>query len=128
MLVTAFISRAGVCANVMEDQLTHHELVLSHYILDELVRKLTEKFGLPATDVRDVRRILSSTATVVEAESLPDESCRDVKDVPVLGTAVAAGADLLLTGDKDLPVLREFRGVRIVRPGDFRRATDAGAR
>lgn len=127
VLVAAFISRAGVCANVMEDVLAHHELVLSTYILGEVERKLSGKFGFPSTDLRDVRRFLSTQATVVEPVRLPAESCRDANDLPVLGTAVAAGADLLLTGDKDMLVLGEFQGVLIVKPGDFWRATDPGA-
>jgi putative PIN family toxin of toxin-antitoxin system len=126
VLVAAFISRAGVCANVMEDVLTNHELVVSRYILDELVRKLSQKLHFPAADVRDVRRFLSDRGTVVEPTSLPPESCRDPNDVPVLGTAIAGGADLLVTGDKDLLVLREFRGVLIIKPGDFWRATESG--
>lgn len=119
VLVAAFISRAGVCANVMEDVLAHHELALSSYILDELTRKLTEKFDFRVADVREVRRFLEEAVEVVAAASLPPDSCRDPEDVPVLGAAVSANADVLITVDNDLLVLGEFRGIRIAKPGQF---------
>jgi putative PIN family toxin of toxin-antitoxin system len=126
VLVAAFISRAGVCANVMEDVLAHHELALSNYILDELTRKLAGKFGFRPADVREVRRFLAGAAVIVEAAALPSDSCRDPRDVPVLGTAIAAGADALVTVDKDMLVLRTFQGVRIARPGEFWRIAESG--
>jgi putative PIN family toxin of toxin-antitoxin system len=124
VLVAAFISRAGVCANVMEDVLAHHELALSNYILEELARKLAEKFDFPPADVRDVRRFLKGAAIMVEVMPLPLESCRDPRDVPVLGTAVAAAAHALVTVDKDLLVLRKFQGILIARPGEFWRIAE----
>ena len=43
-------------------------------------------------------------------------ACRDPDDLPLLGTAVAGRASLLVTGDKDLLVLREHAGIPIVTP------------
>jgi predicted nucleic acid-binding protein len=37
----------------------------------------------------------------------------------VLGTAVAAGADYLVTGDAGLLAIGEYRGVRIVSAREF---------
>ena len=41
---------------------------------------------------------------------------RDQRDLPVLAAAVGGHADLMVTGDKDLLVLREFQGIGIVNP------------
>jgi predicted nucleic acid-binding protein len=43
----------------------------------------------------------------------------DDEDDLVLGTAVAAEADFLVTGDKGFLAVREFRGVRIVTADEF---------
>jgi uncharacterized protein len=43
----------------------------------------------------------------------------DEEDDLVLGTAVAAGADYLVTGDTGLLKIREYRGVRIVTAREF---------
>jgi predicted nucleic acid-binding protein len=42
VLIAAHISRAGVCAELLEDVLLHHELVISDFILEELGRKLVD--------------------------------------------------------------------------------------
>ncbi len=42
--------------------------------------------------------------------------CRDADDDAILATAVAARADLLVTGDKDLLVLGSYNGIPIVTP------------
>jgi predicted nucleic acid-binding protein len=45
--------------------------------------------------------------------------CRDPEDLPVIGTALAGGAHYLVTGDKDLLYIREFRGTAILTPREF---------
>jgi uncharacterized protein len=45
--------------------------------------------------------------------------CRDPNDDFLIETAVAGGADYLVTGDEDLLSLKEYRGVPIVRLYDF---------
>lgn len=46
-------------------------------------------------------------------------TCRDPTDDKFLEVAVNGGADLLLSGDKDLLVLNPFRGIPIVTPTGF---------
>lgn len=45
--------------------------------------------------------------------------CRDPKDDKYLELALAAGAELIVSGDEDLLVLHPWRGVRILRPADY---------
>ena len=45
--------------------------------------------------------------------------CRDADDDVVLATALAAKADIIVTGDNDLLVLKEFHGIRILPPRQF---------
>lgn len=58
VLIAASISRAGVCAELLEDVLTHHELIISDLIAEELGRKLRDKFDFPESEVRQLRRLL----------------------------------------------------------------------
>jgi putative PIN family toxin of toxin-antitoxin system len=119
VLIAASISRAGVCAELLEDVLTHHELIISDFIAEELSRKLRDKFNFPESEVRQLRRFLTRMASTVVPTDLPANVCRDSEDVPVLGTAVAAGASVLVTVVKDLLVLHEFQGIAIIKPGEF---------
>jgi putative PIN family toxin of toxin-antitoxin system len=45
--------------------------------------------------------------------------CRDPKDDKYLELALAAGANIIVSGDDDLLVLDPWRGVRILRPADY---------
>lgn len=123
VLIAAHITRAGVCAELLEDVLIQHQLLLSRHILDEVARKLRVKFGFPASAVRSVVAFLAEVSATVEPAAVPEDVCRDPDDVPVLGTALAAEAQLLITVDKDLLSLAEFRGVAIIKPGEFWRRT-----
>ncbi len=44
--------------------------------------------------------------------------CRDQKDNKYLELALAAGAEIIVSGDQDLLMLDPWRGVRILRPVD----------
>ncbi|HET9395111.1 MAG TPA: putative toxin-antitoxin system toxin component, PIN family, partial [Nitrospiraceae bacterium] len=114
-----FISRAGVCASLLEDILMDHEWVISSFILEEVVRKLEQKFGFPENEVAQIRAFIVSAAQIVEPAEIPPDSCRDPNDLPVLGTAVAGGVDVLITVDKDLLEISTYEKISIVKPGEF---------
>ena len=119
VLIAAAISRAGVCAQLLEDVLTHHVLVISDFIAEELDRKLRDEFKFPESDIRQLRRFLGRIATALVPADPPAEVCRDPSDIPVPGTAVAAGASVLVTVDKQLLELGEFQGIAVIKPGEF---------
>ena len=123
VLIAAHISRAGVCSELLEDLLLHHELVISDFILDELKRKLIEKFRFPKREAGEVAALLRRASIVVVPTELPADLCRDPTDVPVLGTAVAGECGLLISVDRDLLDLRAVRDISIIRPGDYWRRT-----
>jgi uncharacterized protein len=45
--------------------------------------------------------------------------CRDHKDNEVLACALESSADYVISGDKDLLVLKNFHGIQIIPPADF---------
>jgi uncharacterized protein len=125
VLIAAHISRAGVCAELLEDVLLHHELVISEFILGELHRKLIEKFAFPKREAHQVAAFLRRVSSVVVAADLPLQLCRDATDLPVLGTAVAGECALLISVDRGLLDMRAVQNIPIIRPGDYwRRATE----
>ena len=119
VLIAASISRAGVCAELLEDLLTHHELIISDFIVEEVTRKLREKFQFSESDIQQLRRFLRNNATEVSPAELRSDVCRDPTDIPVLGTAVTGKANLLITVDKDLLAIGDFQGIAIIKPGQF---------
>jgi putative PIN family toxin of toxin-antitoxin system len=127
VLIAAHISRAGVCAELLEDLLLHHELVTSEFIIEELSRKLVEKFRFPKREAHQVAAFLRRVAVVVVPADLPSDVCRDSTDIPVLGTAVGGACTLLISVDRDLLDMHQIREIPISRPGEYwRRTTEAG--
>jgi uncharacterized protein len=123
VLIAAHISRAGVCAELLEDVLLHHELVISGFILEELGRKLVEKFNFPRRDADQVGAFLRRVSIVVVPADLPPDLCRDPTDLPVLGTAVAGACALLISVDRDLLDMQTIQAIPIIRPGEYWRRT-----
>jgi putative PIN family toxin of toxin-antitoxin system len=127
VLIAAHISRAGVCAELLEDLLLHHELVTSEFILAELGRKLVEKFRFPEREADQVAAFLRRAAVVVEPIDLPSDVCRDPTDIPILGTAVAGGCALLISVDRDLLDMQCINEIPIIRAGEYwQRTTETG--
>ncbi len=118
VLLSAF-ALGGTCRTVLEACITAHQLFASEFILDEFRRKLIDKFGMRQESADARVLFLRGEATLVQPLHVDGQACRDPGDVPVLGTAVAAGADCLVTGDKDLLTLGEFAGVAILTPRQF---------
>lgn len=106
------------------------DVLLSIYILDELRRvlpRLTNRHGLTLAEIEDLVDALSLQAEAIEPLPIVEPDLRDVDDLPVLGTLLAAlqssHVDYLITGDKDLLVMGER--YPIVTPAHFW-ATHAG--
>jgi uncharacterized protein len=95
------------------------DVVLSRYILDEMVRVLPRlpRVRLSAAEIRDLADSFMFLADIVEPGPDRDEALRDDADQAILGTLRAAQADYLITGDKDLLALADRYS--IVTPAAF---------
>jgi putative PIN family toxin of toxin-antitoxin system len=83
------------------------DVVLSRHILDDMVRVLPRlsRIKMSPAEIRDLSDSFMFLADIVEPTVEPDETLRDSNDQAVLGTLLAAHADYLITGDKDLLAL-----------------------
>lgn len=118
-VLIAAIARPGVCTELLDEVARDHTLVLSEFIVAEVDRKLREKFGLSPRKSAALVSGIRAQGLVVEPAAVPATVCRDPADLPILGTAVAGAAGLLVTVDKDLLALGRFQGIPIVKPGEF---------
>jgi len=118
VLVAAFAAR-GLCAEVFEVCLTDHNIVLSDYILSEVAEKLIYKIKLPQNIVQEIIDYLREQAEIVIPKKLNESICRHKEDIPIIGTASSGNARFLITGDKDLLILKKYRNVKIITPREF---------
>ena len=119
VLFAAFRLESGFCTDLFRQCVLRYDLATSEHILEELRRHLIGKAKIAPVKAAEVIELLRSFATVVAPVQLQNDVCRDPEDIPVLGTAIAAAADVLVTGDKDLLVLNPFRKVAILSPREF---------
>ena len=97
--------------------------VVSSELIEEIASVLAHppirrKYGTMKNDLEALASILSIRGDLVMiGERI--RVCRDPHDDFLLETAVAGGADYLVTGDEDLLSLKEYRGVPIVKLSSF---------
>jgi uncharacterized protein len=119
VLVAAFATR-GLCADVLRTVLAEHELLLSDTVISELTRALIHRIRLPEPTVREIAAYLRAFAAHADVPPKPTPvAVRDPDDAVILGEALAIGADVLVTGDKDLLEAGEVPDIRILDPRGF---------
>ena len=116
--MAAFATR-GLSFELVEHCSREHQPVTSPFILTEVRDKLVSKIGVAAPVAEAAVTLSRSRFMVIEPAELPREVCRDRDDDAVLGTAVAGGCDLIVTGDRDLLDLETYEKISIVSPREF---------
>lgn len=118
VLVSAFATR-GLCADLVRHVLTEHELVTGEVNLRELRRIMRDRLKVPQQTIAVVEQLLREQTVVPRPKEQLSVVVRDPDDAWVLASAVAAGADVLVTGDTDLLSIAADSPVPIVDPRGF---------
>lgn len=127
VIIAAFAAR-GLCESVMEVCLSEHEISLSDDLLDEILRNLRDKIKLPKDVVENIGELLREHSNISIPSPFASDVCRDPDDIKIFGLAVATNADYIVTGDKDLLVLKSFEGIPILNPRSFSDILHSGKR
>ena len=115
VLISAFTTR-GLSADLYRLLLSEHDLMTESVNLVEFEDVLKRKFHVPTTDVTFAVHRLKELTIVKPPRDLPAVHVRDPDDLSVLACAIEGGAELLVTGDKDLLTVRAKLPLRIVTP------------
>ncbi len=116
--IAAAASR-GLCEAIVELCLEHHQLILCEGILDEIAEKLRRKIKVSPPVIAEYVKVLRANALLLEPEHVEKGVCRDPDDLMVLGLVVPGHADAIITGDKDLLVIKTYKNARIITPRAF---------
>jgi putative PIN family toxin of toxin-antitoxin system len=115
VLVSAFASR-GLCADLLEEVLAEHHLVVGRNVLRELGKALREKVRLPAPRATEIADFVAREADQVVEGAGPARASVDPDDALVLGEALEGRAEAFATGDGALLELGTVQGLRILSP------------
>ena len=118
VIIAAFSTR-GLCKDLFEICLSEQTVVVSAELLNEIQDKLEEVLRLPHSLVGEIVDFITSESLLVEPAPVPRKACRDPNDIHVLGAAITAGAEIIVTGDKDLLALDRYQSISILSPRAF---------
>ena len=122
VLISAVISSKGSPATILsywrEDKL---ELILSEAILQEVDRvmhypRIQERYRLSEELIEQFLLLLREGGILVEPE---EEVEADASDNRYLECALAGHSTYVVSGDRHLLDLREYRGIQILAPREF---------
>ena len=133
VLISAVISPQGAPARLLDLWKTgSYELVISIPILDELQRvvhypKIKEKYNLPKEFVQQFLRMLQTEAIAVEPSMKISTIKDDDTDNRYLECAVVSEASYIISGDRHLLELKEYRGIMILPAAVFLALLESGS-
>jgi predicted nucleic acid-binding protein len=100
-------------------------LLTGQVVIEELREVLTRKFRVPANSVNNVESLLRDYHVEPKPRNWPDLKRRN--DLLLVGSALNANAEILVTGDREILELREKpETIRIVSPRQFWRIRRPG--
>ena len=118
VLVSAILF-GGVPRQLLEAVLAGDlDLITSQPLLVELETVLTRKFEFPSSMTASIRAELEALGELVEPVKIKRVT-RTAADDVVLATAVAGGAEVLVTGDKELLGMESYEGIPIQSARDL---------
>lgn len=118
VIISAFATK-GYSFDVIKDSIYKHEVYYTDYLLKEVQNTLRTKFSLP-------KKIINNTSFIIKKYFIKgiksdriEKVCRDSDDDRILADALINKIEILITGDKDLLVLKNYKGINIISPKDY---------
>ena len=126
VLVSAFLTKTGISRDLLHQaQAGSFSICLSEEILAEIERVLLEyprirkRYRYADEAVREYVTLLRVVSQVVTDLPKIKPVVRDPNDDMIVACAIKAGADYIITRDKDLLTLDSYKGIQVVSPEEF---------
>ncbi|MBU0757356.1 MAG: putative toxin-antitoxin system toxin component, PIN family [Nanoarchaeota archaeon] len=93
-------------------------LLTSVHIIEEVIDELRNKFKFPEENIQELIDIIFTYYDIIDPKSRY-LIVRDTKDNKILECAFDGNADFIVTGDKDLLVIGQFKQIKILNAAYF---------
>jgi uncharacterized protein len=127
VLLSALFFKSGISSAILGHALITDDLVSSNWLIEEFstklnspdFRKKNRNYHFDETTIQQLVSFAQQAFRLVTPTNPLPTLCRDPDDNHVLQLTEFVKADYLITGDKDLLILKEFEACRIVTPKTF---------
>lgn len=92
---------------------------ISPSILEELKERLLEKFKVPPEKTEEFLEIIVFSSQIVSPRKRLSIIEKDPSDNKIIECAKEANASFIVSGDKHLLEIKEYKGTKIVSPREF---------
>jgi putative PIN family toxin of toxin-antitoxin system len=94
------------------------------YITDGILREISavmssKKFDTNKHEIEEYIEIIESYSVKVFSKNKIEEVSRDKDDDKILQCGLEGNVDFIITGDKDLLVLKGYKNMKIINPKDY---------
>jgi putative PIN family toxin of toxin-antitoxin system len=111
---------SGFTAEIYDYIWINHEIILSEWIITEFTRIAKLKIKVPENELNELINHIRNGVTILEPAGKKPVICRDTDDDNILWISESSKADILLTGDSDLLLLKTHGKTMILNPRQFR--------
>jgi putative PIN family toxin of toxin-antitoxin system len=118
VLVSAFATH-GLCADVLREVFASHDLLTYVEVLEEMKWVFMEKFGVSEALIKDIVLLLHNETIMVHPTKTVDVTLKDKADIQIVSAALAGGADMLVTVDRELQNLVRIENRKILSSREF---------
>ena len=119
VIISAFITH-GHATELLECCLINHKIYTLNFIIEEVKKNLKTKFEYSDEEIGEVINFVKSNFIHVgKHKKLKEIISRDVDDDNVLAAAAFEKVDCIVTGDKDLLIVKNYKNIKILSPRDF---------
>jgi putative PIN family toxin of toxin-antitoxin system len=120
ILVSARLSLLGNPARCLAlAQLRQIGSITCTAILDEFTEKLISKFDYESSRATEAAEEIRKISRSVELGNVPRVVTDDPDDDKIVQCALVGGASHIVSGDKHLLALKNYKDISIVRPAEF---------
>lgn len=109
----------GVCRNIVDKLLQHHDIYISFYIDHEFRDKVLEKW--PKASKKILKLYENLAIPILQESPVLIVHTRDKNDDQVISDAIFNQMDILLTSDKDFEGSLDTKGVSIMTINEIKK-------
>lgn len=115
-IIIAAFSSQGLCSLLFELSLDKYEIIISNHILNELEKNFRTKIKLSSKRITEIIDYLKSHCLLCDYQRYNISVCRDKDDDEILALGKFNNVKYIITGDKDLLILKEHENIKIITP------------